>query len=328
MHPLALSCVLCLVRGAGPGNNGGDGLVAARHLAHFGARPTLYYPKAPSKPVYAGLLTQHARLSTPRVTEVAAATLAQDYDIIVDAVFGFSFVSEGGAVRPPFDSLLRTLRASPVPVVALDIPSGWDVEQGDVHHIGVRPAALVSLTAPKLCARFLDRGRTRHLLAGRFVPPYVRVWAARGRVTHRAPRAYTESWTARTSSTCRHSPVTHNLSTSATCPCQPPCKVVSVHCVRPAHVPPSPLARRAIHRMCQVTTWPFRFRQALAGRGGRRPPVHSVRPAVSVSVSVSPLSRSLLLSLLLLVRPPWQAQHQAAQNCPSKSLSSEKVRAS
>lgn len=32
--------VLC-----GPGNNGGDGLVAARHLKHFGFDPTMYYPK-------------------------------------------------------------------------------------------------------------------------------------------------------------------------------------------------------------------------------------------------------------------------------------------
>ena len=36
----------------GPGNNGGDGLVAARHLYHFGYKPALYYPKQPNKDLY------------------------------------------------------------------------------------------------------------------------------------------------------------------------------------------------------------------------------------------------------------------------------------
>jgi NAD(P)H-hydrate epimerase len=36
----------------GPGNNGGDGLVAARHLWHYGYQPTVYYPKQSKNELY------------------------------------------------------------------------------------------------------------------------------------------------------------------------------------------------------------------------------------------------------------------------------------
>lgn len=54
------------------------------------------------------------------------------------------------------------------PVASIDIPSGWDVEQGDVNALGLRPDLLISLTAPKICARKFE-GRF-HYLGGRFVP--------------------------------------------------------------------------------------------------------------------------------------------------------------
>ena len=47
--------------------------------------------------------------------------------LIVDAVFGFSF---SGAIRPPFDSVIRAMASSGRKIVSIDIPSGWDVERG------------------------------------------------------------------------------------------------------------------------------------------------------------------------------------------------------
>lgn len=55
--------------------------------------------------------------------------------------------------------------------MSVDIPSGWDVEAGDPTGGGLRPAVLVSLTAPKLAAMGFQGA---HYLGGRFVPPATR----------------------------------------------------------------------------------------------------------------------------------------------------------
>lgn len=55
---------------------------------------------------------------------------------------------------------------------SIDIPSGWDVNEGPIADVGeehISPDLLISLTAPKQCARNFT-GRF-HYLGGRFVPP-------------------------------------------------------------------------------------------------------------------------------------------------------------
>jgi len=159
-HPRVL--IVC-----GPGNNGGDGLVAARHLHHFGYSVVVCYPKRTAKPLYEGLVTQLDALGISVLAELPAG-LDGTFDVVLDAIFGFSFK---GDVRPPFDTILAALSAATVPIASVDIPSGWNVNTGPPQSgPALRPRMLISLTAPKLCAKSFQGA---HFLGGRFVPPKI-----------------------------------------------------------------------------------------------------------------------------------------------------------
>ena len=98
-------------------------------------------------------------------------------DVILDAIFGFSFHPP---VRAPFDAVLPLLAKSGLPIISVDIPSGWDVEKGKITvdvaegggkpFEGLDPDVLISLTAPKLGVKNF---KGRHFLGGRFVSKYV-----------------------------------------------------------------------------------------------------------------------------------------------------------
>ncbi|XP_028402335.1 NAD(P)H-hydrate epimerase-like [Dendronephthya gigantea] len=148
----------------GPGNNGGDGLVAARHLKMFGYNPSIFYPKRTDKQLYKNLVTQCTMMDIPFITDLPAASdIDGTYSFIVDAIFGFSFK---GNIREPFCGVINTLKNVTVPLCSVDVPSGWDVEKGAPD--GLQPDFLISLTAPKLCAK-LFKGKY-HYIGGRFVP--------------------------------------------------------------------------------------------------------------------------------------------------------------
>jgi NAD(P)H-hydrate epimerase len=63
----------------------------------------------------------------------------------------------------------KTLKESSIPIVSIDIPSGWDVEKGNTNGQGLEPEMLISLTYPKECAK--DFKGPHHFLGGRFIPP-------------------------------------------------------------------------------------------------------------------------------------------------------------
>jgi len=147
----------------GPGKNGGDGLVCARHMALFGYHVTICYPRYKDQAPFNSLRPQCQNMGIPIMTELPE-NFDDTYDIIVDAIFGYSFK---GPIREPFNSILNALKTSKKPIASLDIPSGWDVELGNTDN-GIEPEFLISLSVPKMGSRDF-KGRY-HYLGGRFIP--------------------------------------------------------------------------------------------------------------------------------------------------------------
>ncbi|OGE57390.1 hypothetical protein PENARI_c002G03305 [Penicillium arizonense] len=162
VHPPSAGKNILVV--CGPGNNGGDGLVAARHLAHFGYSPSVYYPKQGKNELYQRLKIQLQNLSIPFITDFSPAL--QQTDFLVDSIFGFSF---GGPLREPFGDIVSQIESASVPVLSVDAPSSWDIQSGPPKEgpgAKFMPASLISLTAPKPCVQFYQG---RHFIGGRFL---------------------------------------------------------------------------------------------------------------------------------------------------------------
>lgn len=129
-----------------------------------------------SKDIYKRLQQQCTNCTVPTISsldELKQQLQPGKSDCILDAIFGFSFKPP---VRAPFDEVLPLLNNSKLPIVSVDIPSGWDVENGPVElktnegtsvGDGLNAEVLISLTAPKEGVKSF---KGRHFLGGRFVP--------------------------------------------------------------------------------------------------------------------------------------------------------------
>ncbi|NGQ95864.1 NAD(P)H-hydrate dehydratase [Brevibacillus sp. SYP-B805] len=138
----------------GKGNNGGDGLVAARHLIDSGIEVTVVYAQDPDTLVGEAAIQRDAA----RKLGIRQAVYGADpiewgrFDGIVDALLG---TGSSGAPRGQVASLIRDANQSGLPILSVDIPSGLDPDTGQIHEPCIKAAKTVALA-------FLKRGLAQY----------------------------------------------------------------------------------------------------------------------------------------------------------------------
>jgi len=113
---------------AGPGNNGGDALVVARHLKQWWFNVTVICPGGPGK--YTGDAASALRDWQAAGGELASSIpAAQDWALVVDGLFGIGLQRD---LSGDYAALIEHVNDLDAPVLALDIPSGLDADSGRV----------------------------------------------------------------------------------------------------------------------------------------------------------------------------------------------------
>jgi NAD(P)H-hydrate epimerase len=139
----------------GPGNNGGDGGVVARHLDAWGFDVRVVWFADP-----AGLkgdaatqrdILERAEIPARVILDDASSdqidALWAEADWVVDALLGTGLTrSVQGLLARAIDSMNRANR----PILALDLPSGLDADTGEPLGIAIRAEATATFVAPKL----------------------------------------------------------------------------------------------------------------------------------------------------------------------------------
>ena len=142
----------------GKGNNGGDGLVAARLLAETGfeVETLLLWP---ADELSDDSATNHVRLAEPgREIEAGELTSAlEGSGCVVDAIFGTGF---DGAPRSPAKEAIEAMNGCGAPIVAADIASGVDGSTGEVEGVAAGADVTVTFHAAKLGHRIAPGKRS------------------------------------------------------------------------------------------------------------------------------------------------------------------------
>ena len=143
----------------GPGNNGGDGFVAARHLSRHGAHVVAVLVGTEGRPVGRDAVRNWDRLAAEDRVERIHTAVARDVAIlgqsvekaavVVDALLG---TGVQGPLREPIRSgveLIGRARGAGIPILAVDTPTAVDLTSGDLSDPVVRAHVTVTFHRPK-----------------------------------------------------------------------------------------------------------------------------------------------------------------------------------
>jgi NAD(P)H-hydrate epimerase len=140
---------------AGTGDNGGGGICAARHLANRGVDITLCMADPHGLSEVAKWQYQIFR-ATPGRTLSATDLAGESFDLIVDALIGYSLT---GAPRGVFADLIGWANAARAKILALDVPSGLDSTTGAAPGAAIAAQTTLTLALPKTGLTAIATGR-------------------------------------------------------------------------------------------------------------------------------------------------------------------------
>jgi len=120
---------------AGLGNNGGDGLVIARHLAGYGANVTVFLLGKPDNIRSEECSWNWSLLEKMKSVKLLTGGNLEDlnnleFKIIIDGILGTGI---SGEIREPHASAIEFINGKVCQVVAVDVPSGLNPDTGEAN---------------------------------------------------------------------------------------------------------------------------------------------------------------------------------------------------
>jgi hydroxyethylthiazole kinase-like uncharacterized protein yjeF len=164
---------------AGPGNNGGDAFVVARHLKKWYHKVTVIYA-GDEKKLSADAKAALSAWRKAGGTIASSMPAAREWGLVVDGIFGIGLERNVGG---DYAQWIAAINALPSPILALDVPSGLHSDSGrvmgcavrashTVTFIGLKPG-LLTLEGPDHCGeihlRALGVGAPHYPSSGRLI---------------------------------------------------------------------------------------------------------------------------------------------------------------